>query len=322
MVVHCNSYLGEKAAKAQTEQHRDQARAALDQHRATVFPGYQTAVNLYLQRFNAGFRLEGVISANTRTGPTCTYDVVINNTRVSIAGGTPQPGEPSFHNTLSAGDRNTLALAFFFASLDQDPSLANKIVVIDDPISSLDEHRALTTVQEMRRLADRAAQVVVLSHTKAFLCRIWEGADPMARAALEVSRDGTGSTLRAWDVNQDSITEHDRRHAMLQEYLAASTPNNREIARAIRPHLEAFLRVARPEHFPPGTLLGPFRNLCEQRLGTPQEILDASDTQELRDLVEYANRFHHDTNPAWETEIINDAELVGFVTRVLTFTTR
>jgi hypothetical protein len=109
---------------------------------------------------------------------------------------------------------------------------------------------------------------------------------------------------------------------MLQEYLAASTPNNREIARAIRPHLEAFLRVARPEHFPPGTLLGPFRNLCEQRLGTPQEILDASDTQELRDLVEYANRFHHDTNPAWETEIINDAELVGFVTRVLTFTTR
>jgi wobble nucleotide-excising tRNase len=31
-------------------------------------------------------------------------------------------------------------LAFFFASLDQDAGLANKVVVIDDPISSLDEH--------------------------------------------------------------------------------------------------------------------------------------------------------------------------------------
>jgi len=39
--------------------------------------------------------------------------------------------------------------------------------LIDDPISNLDEHRALTTVQEIRRLAERAAQVIVLSHNKA-----------------------------------------------------------------------------------------------------------------------------------------------------------
>jgi hypothetical protein len=28
-------------------------------------------------------------------------------------------------------------------------------------------------------------------------------------------------------------------------------------------------------------------------------------------LVEYANRFHHDTNAAWETEQINVQELAG-----------
>ena len=318
----CTDYLSEKAAKAQTEQQREQARAALDQYRSNVFPGYQTAVNLYLQRFNAGFRLDSVTSANTRSGPTCTYNVVINNTLVPVAGGAPLPGQPSFRNTLSSGDRNTLALAFFFASLDQDPGLANRIIVIDDPISSMDEHRALTTVQELRRLVSRAAQVIVLSHTKPFLCRIWEGADPTARAALEVTRDGVGSTLRTWDVNQDCITEHDQRHAMLRDYLITSTPNKREVARAIRPHLEAFLRVAYPEHFPPGRLLGPFRDLCEHRVETPEQILDGNDTQELRDLVEYANKFHHNTNPAWETEVINDAELVGFVGRALSFATR
>jgi hypothetical protein len=93
----------------------------------------------------------------------------------------------------------------------------------------------------------------------------------------------------------------------------------REIARSIRPHLEAFLRVACPAHFPPGTLLGPFTALCRQRVGQANEVLDQAAIQELGQLVEYANRFHHDTNPAWETELINDGELQSFVQRALNF---
>lgn len=314
----CDEYLAEKAAKAQTERQREQVREQLDHYRQNVFPAYETAVNLYLQRFNAGFRLGNVAVANTRAGPACNYSVVINNTPVTI-GATAAAAGPSFRNTLSSGDRNTLALAFFFACLDQDPGLASKVIVIDDPITSLDDHRSLTTVQEVRRLVDRAGQVMVLSHNKAFLCRLWEGATPNLRTALEVARDGAGSTIRPWDVTQDCISEHDRRHTMLRGYMQTAAGSARDVARAIRPTLEAYLRVACPEHFPPGTLLGPFRHLCDQRVGTPQEILNRGDTDELRDLTEYANRFHHDTNPAWETEVVNDAELRGFVERTLAF---
>lgn len=316
----CTSYLGEKEAKAETERRRDEVRARLDEHRVTAFPAFQTAINLYLQRFTAGFGLGSVTPANIRGGATCTYNVLINDMPVPVAGGTPEPGEPSFRNTLSSGDRSTLALAFFFASLDLDPALASKVVVIDDPITSLDEHRALTTVQEIRHLAGRASQVIVLSHDKRFLCRIWQGSDPATCAALLVARDGVGSTLREWDVSEDSITEHDRWHATLRAHLDGGTPNNREAAQGIRHVLEGFLRVVYPDHFPPGGLLGQFRNLCEQRVGTPQQILDESNTRELADLVEYAKRFHHETNPAWETEVINDAELTGFVRRTLDFT--
>ncbi len=318
----CDEYLLERTAKEATEQLRDQAKGELDLQKTTVFQAYQTAINVYLPKFNADFRLDSVVSTNTRGGPTCTYNVVINNTPVPIGGADLALGEASFRNTLSAGDRNTLALAFFFASLDQDTKLANKVVVIDDPISSLDDHRALTTVQEIRRLAEHAAQVhaaqvIVLSHNKTFLCRLWEGADSTARAALEVVRDGAGSTLRAWDVAQDSITEHDRRHAMLRGYVASSSGNKQEVARSIRPLLEAFLRVARPEHFKPGAaLLGPFIGVCEQRVGTAGEILDSVSLQELRDLNEYASRYHH---PGWETEPINDGQLCGFVERALRF---
>ena len=318
----CADYLAEKQAKAATELLREYAKTALEQYRANVFPNYQAAINRYLALFNAGYHLDAVTAVNTRGGPTCTYNVIINNTAVAVAGGNTQPGDHSFKNTLSAGDRNALALAFFFASIELDPNMAAKTVVIDDPVSSLDEHRSLTTVQEIRRLSTRAAQVVVLSHSKPFLCRIWEGACPTTRVALHVIRDGNCSTIDAWNVDQDSITEHDRRNAALREYLESGIGNDRDVARSLRPHLEAFFRVACPEHFPPGTLLGPFRGLCEQRLNTPRQILNDTDIQELRDIVEYANRFHHDTNPAWETEVVNAGELTGFVTRVLTFAKR
>lgn len=321
--VLCDEYMAEKAAKAATEAERTQARTDLEAYRANAFPGYETAINLYLERFNAGFRLDSVSAADTRGGPTCTYNVLINNTPVAVSGGESTAGEPSFRNTLSSGDRNTLALAFFFASLDQDPNLGNKIIVIDDPITSLDEHRSLTTVQELRRLADRAEQILVLSHTKAFLCRIWESSDPAARAALQVGRDGAGSTILSWDVDADSESEHDRRHALLRAYMSnAAAADQREVAVAIRPLLESFLRVAYPENFPASTLPGRFKNLCEQRVGTAREVLCQADTDELSDLLEYANRFHHDTNPAWETEVVNDGQLRGFVNRTLAFAKR
>jgi wobble nucleotide-excising tRNase len=194
IVALCDEYLKEKAAKAMTEEERITARAALDAYREGIFPAYQTAINIYLRKFGAGFRIDKVSSANTRGGSSCTYDMVIND--VPIAGGNPPPGNPSFRNTLSSGDRNTLALAFSFASLDQDRGLASKAVVIDDPLTSPDEHRSLTTVQEVRALAEKAGQVIVLSHSQRFLCQIWEGADRDARASMEIVREGAGSTIR------------------------------------------------------------------------------------------------------------------------------
>jgi wobble nucleotide-excising tRNase len=160
-----------------------------------------------------------------------------------------------------------LALAIFFASLDRDPALKDKVVVIDDPITSLDQHRHLTTVQEIGRLARQAGQVIVLSHSKAFLCEIWEGADKTCRAAIEIGRAGTGSTLSEWVIHHDLITEHDRRHGLLRSYLVSSVSDNRKVAEALRFVLEKFVRVAYPDHFVPGDMLGKFVNLCQQTSG-------------------------------------------------------
>ncbi|MEF2074544.1 hypothetical protein [Consotaella aegiceratis] len=163
----------------------------------------------------------------------------------------------------------------------------------------------------------------MLSHSKSFLCEIWEGADTALRSAIRITRDGNGSTLATWDVRQDCISEHDKRHEKLRAYmLDSAAADEREVAAALRPILEHFVRVAYPGAFPPGSLLGPFIGRCQQNLETPNEILNAADIAELRDLLEYANRFHHDTNAAWETAVINDQQLVQFCSRTLRFALR
>lgn len=319
VLPHCANYLAEKAAKAATEALRTQARTALDQYRQQIFPAFEAAINDYLRRFGASFRLGEVQSVNNRSGSSASYVVVINQQNVNV---TADNG-PSFRNTLSAGDRNTLALAFFFASLEQDPNLANKIVVIDDPMTSLDDHRTLRTREEIMALAARVRQVIVLSHSKPFLCSLWEQADRNTSVALRINRAAVGSEIALWDVRNDSISEHDKRHELVRAYLQVANPaREREVAQALRPILEAFMRVAYPEHFPPGTLLGPFVGICDQRVGGPNEILSAADIAELRLLLNYANRFHHDTNPAWQTAAINDAELSDFAQRTLIFASR
>ena len=318
MVSVCGAYQRELEAKQETEQQRDEVRAALEEHRSKAFPVYEKAINGYLGKFNAGFRLSEFTFANIRGGSTCTYNVLINNTPVPVKGGNSEPDEPTFRTTISSGDRNTLALAFFFALLDQDERLTDNVIVIDDPLSSLDEHRAFTTAQEIRRLPKRAAQVIVLSHKKPFLCEIWKDFDRAAIAAIEVCRDRSGSSLRLWDVAHDALPVHVRRHNLLKEYLEG-VGDSYEVARSLRDHLEEFLRVAFPDHLKPSEMIGQFITRCQKAAACGDPILVAPELTELMDLNEYARRFHHPSDPP---AAISDGELTGFTKRTLAFARR
>lgn len=315
----CDRYLSEKNAKIKTETLRYEARLKLENYREKIFREYEDVINDYLMRLNATFRLGNVRSQNNRGGSSAAYSVVINQQSVDP---TSKFG-PSFRNTLSSGDRNSLALAFFFAKLEKDPQLADKIVVFDDPMTSLDEHRTLRTREEILKISKHVKQVIVLSHSKSFLCRLWEQADKNSRCALRINRSSNGSEIVQWNVENDSLTEHDNRFNLVHSYIQSSDQTiERQVAESLRPILEAFMRVAYPNHFPPGSLLGPFIDKCRRKLGTSEEILSEKDIAELKNILDYANSFHHDSNPAWQTQAINDAELTDFAERALLFTSR
>jgi len=316
-------WLAEKAAKGETEKRRDAARTALETYREQVFPAYEAKLNDYLRRLNAGFRLQKVVSQNSRVGSSASYHVLVNQTAVPLVG--TRPSSPSFRTLLSSGDRNALALAFFLASIELDPGKATKVVVFDDPMTSLDEHRTLSTVKEVLGLRSVVKQVIVMSHSKPFLLSVWDDTrknDP--RSAMKVERDvNDTSTLSAWDVTREAVTAHDKRAELVQSYIVSPIGHDeRQVATGLRPMLEAFLRVAYPEWFPAGTMLGEFIMKARRALGTADQRMSRTDIDELETLKDYGNLFHHDTNAAYQTQAINDAQLLDFAQRTVAFTRR
>jgi wobble nucleotide-excising tRNase len=312
----CDNYLALKEEKRRAEEAKTEARRQLDEYRDRAFPNFQTAINDYLRRFNADFEIVNVQPSNAAGRPSSAYHIRINNTNVNV---NAPLGQQAFRNTLSGGDRNSLALAFFFASLDQEPDLNERIVVLDDVVASLDEHRKLVTAEEVRRLLTRVSQVIVLSHNKSFLCEIWNHLHDDEVSTLQIVRATVGSNITTWDPSIDSLTSHDRNFSILCNYRDNNLGEPRQVAETIRFLLEGYIRVKYPNYFPPASLLGNFVARARQSLGQPTQIMDTGKLTELAELVDYANRFHHETNPTWRTEVINDRALLGYVRRSLCY---
>ena len=317
----CLEYLKAREAKEDAQAEKVAARLALDDHRKNVFGTYQTAINDFLLKFNADFRIDTLAPLDPRGVPTSSYELVVNRGRVGLA----QPGslEPSFGTVLSAGDRNTLALAFFFATLKERSALDNTIIVLDDPASSLDDGRTLATLQETRGLLDRAAQVIVLSHSRPLLCQLWDRADKDHTSTMQIRDAGQeASRFEPWNAEAAALTEYDSLHKCVRVYSSNSTGDPEKVAPALRLVLEGFLRVAFVEHFPPGKILKDFFVAAKQLGDDGSPIISDDVIDELDKLREYANQFHHDTCKTWQEEIsnVNETQLKGFAKRVVKFT--
>ena len=172
--------------KAVIDAQKDTVRAQLNTHTATVATPYQTRINELLDDFNAGFTIDHTQHSYTGGVATLSYQLVINKKAVDVGIGNTPHSQPSFRNTLSAGDRSTLALAFFIAHLERDSNLAQTIVVFDDPFNSQDAFRRKQTVHEIMKIGRKCAQVIVLSHDPTFLKQIWEKCETANRASIGI----------------------------------------------------------------------------------------------------------------------------------------
>ena len=288
------------------------ARQQLDARTAQVIATYGQSISHYLERINAGFRI--TTPAHTYRGgtPSTSYQIVINNNTVDLGDAATPLNRPSFKNTLSGGDRTTLALAFFLAQLEQDPNRDRKIVVFDDPFSSQDSFRRNHTVHQIQRCAQTCAQVVLLSHESSFLKLLWDRMQPADRKTLQLARVGEKNTaIVEWDIERAVQAQYRLNIEALQRFLyGEGEPRN--VIQKLRPVLEGYCLYLYPTFFGDQDTLGVIVGKIRNTMHSLQEIVD-----DLDEVNMYCRRYHHAENPDAVTEPIDDAELQGYVRRTL-----
>ena len=147
-------------AEATKKSERDKRDAPM----TTTLSQCERSINALLKSFGATFSIKGM-GANFRGSASGSeYGLLLRGKDAALEG-----GPPSFSTTLSEGDKRTLAFAFFIASTLADKKSSSRVVVVDDPMCSLDLNRKHHARAVLKKLHSKAEQLVVLAHDPYFL---------------------------------------------------------------------------------------------------------------------------------------------------------
>lgn len=310
----CKDYQERLAAKAAIERDKKAVKVQLDRYCDQMLEKFERSINHYLERFNADFSLSNSKHRYTGGSPSSIFQIAIEKHAVELGSAKTTTGIPSFKTTLSAGDRSILALAFFFAALQHDSSLKDKIVVLDDPFIGQDLSRRISTSQLIRSLAGRAKQVIVLSHDPHFLQLIGEGHFPKEVKALQLCKTDAGSIISTFDLEAETCSAYLNDYHTLRQYSYDKKGDPRSVVRSIRPFIEAWLRASHPGRFRPEQRLGEYIAQVEEAADHDDIAPLKAALSEIKALHDYSKRYHHGAD---STEDISEEELYGFVKRTL-----
>jgi wobble nucleotide-excising tRNase len=314
----CDGYTRLLREKDELEVQKSEARSRLDAYSNEVADVYEKAVNGVLKRFFAGFRL---IRTKVEYGgriANSTFCVVINDVPVDMGNSETPLKEPSFKNTLSAGDRSTLALAFFLAELKASADRTECTVVFDDPFNSQDHNRRTRTTKELRRCGRDVSQVVIMSHDKRFLHDVWPLLPTDQRKALQIFRFGQkDSFILEWNIEADNETDDDANRRTLVEYYNDNEGDPRDVIQKLRPVLETHLKYAASQVLQNVKGLG---NMLEKIRETESPPILAEAYDDIDDVNTYTLRYMHGDRLKPDHPPITRTELQEFVGVVLDIT--
>lgn len=309
----CQAYQDSVARKRKLEEAKNTTRQQLDRHCQDLLKTYEQSINEYLDQFNAGFRITNTRHLYTGGTPSSHYQIEINGTALDLGDSNTPAGIPCFRTSLSSGDRSALALAFFLAILKQDMDIGRKIVVFDDPFTSMDCFRRTWTEQSIRRVLQFAQQVIVFSHEAGFLKGIRMGMSDGEVKTLQMRPAAQDNmVISEWDMEAATQSTYEHNYRTLCAYRDENNGNLPDVAKAIRPFLEDFYRFRFPNIFQPADNLGDFINKARQAASSSTISLSQSELDELEAINQYARSFHHGQSPS-----ISPDELLGFVKRTL-----
>ncbi len=293
------------------------ARETLDALMTATLTKYQTTINSLLKSFGASFSIKGM-SANFRgNAPRSEYRLILRGKDVALEG-----GPPSFSTTLSEGDKRTLAFAFFVASTLEDPKLASRSVVVDDPMCSLDLNRRHHTRAVLKKIHSKAEQLIVLAHDPYFLRDLRDALRKEDKTVLIANfqlcaapQDYTN--FSAFEIDKECESTYARHHRLLNEFATNVGGDARTVAKAIRPMLEGYLHRRFPGLVRTDLMFGQIVTNINDSV-PPSPLCHAKNiVNALNEINDYAGQFHHDTNNDADNAVVTPSELRKYVVQAL-----
>lgn len=218
----------------------------------------------------------------------------------------------SLRHTLSEGEKNCLAFAFFLARLELRDDIEQRSIVFDDPISSLDNNRRGATLNMLTRLAKTCKQFVLLSHDmkfiKDFKSKIVE------TQVLKIVKTKDSSQIIPFDIERATLTGIFKDIMVLKEFADKGELSNhkpRDVVRCIRPVLEGFIRLKYYLHIEEGEWLGDFIKKIKDSKEGDAFYQQQKNLVDIEDLNDYSKTYHH-ANPNCLEEPIVSSELQGY----------
>lgn len=320
-----DNYNAAAAERTRLDNEKTLTRRQIDDLMKTLLEQYQKDINDLLASFRAEFSIEQLKPSYVGSGePRTEYGLTIRKQQVKLGSRADLASEHSFGSTLSEADKRTLAFSFFVARLRNEPNLVNYVVVLDDPVSSLDRNRRYESLRIIAELAPKCHQLIVLSHDPYFLRDLKERLDsikpvPIPAAFKAIKRVENGySAFDILDIERECSSDYYRYHRLVTDFVEGRySGEKRNVAEALRPLLEGYYHRRFPGRIPRRVMFGQLISLAQQ--ATPPDPLAnlVPILNELSEVNDYIGRFHHDAKPDDGLAQIVDAELLYFAERVL-----
>lgn len=139
------------------------------------------------------------------------------------------PNTPLMLESISEGEKNLLALLFFYFELYQDNEQKNlktniDLIVIDDPVSSLDEANKFYVLEMMKKiLKERNVQVFILTHVWNDFCQLSYGTNSGLNTLEVYKNSNSNSSVR-------TLTSNDKPYKKLFKEIYTFSRNNGNIS--------------------------------------------------------------------------------------------
>lgn len=321
-VSQCESLQQLRKRKSDQEAAKDEAKKLLDKHLRGFSTEYRAALNGFLMKCNAPFRIEGIKAAFA--GGEARSDYSIGLFGHSLNASTKPGDSPHFDTALSEGDKRTLAFAFFLARLERDPKLATSIVVLDDPVASLDSHRRRCTIEAIVDVATRCGQLIVMTHDPGFFADATKALRRAGRAkggglvTLGIRRSGKRSVICECDPSEVDQIAYQASVEDLHSFAAdtSSVPALGAV-RSIRPSIEGLLRIKYPLELKEQRQLGKMIEAIRDCEASSRLSQAKHHVAELFAVEGYATDYMHLDDPC-SLEVPQVEEALGYVRRALT----